>query len=188
MRKIFIATTALVMIAGGASAQVVVKDSGPMAGPVVDVVPAAPESVREYVLTNPRPPVVLEGEIRQGYVVPADVELIPVPDQPDYVYFYSGDNRPVIVRAQDRSVVYVESGGSDVVAVEREVPDELIGYIRKNPVDPVVLEGEVEVGYEVPADVVLQPVDGYQGYSYIYYDGRPYVVDTATRKVVYLAR
>lgn len=185
MRHFLFTTVALA--AFGASPvmadQIVIRDSGAVAGSVVTVVPA-PEPVRSYVIANPRPAVQLEGEISQGYVVPDSVELVPVPDNPDYVYFYAGDNRPVIVRAQDRSVVYVDA---DAV-VNDGIPDELIGYVRDNPVDPLTIEGDIDVGYEVPVDARLQPVDGYKGYSYFYHNGRPYVVDQTSRRVVYYAR
>lgn len=168
--------------------QIIVRDSGAMAGPVVAVVPA-PEPVRSYVIANPRPAVELEGEISQGYVVPDSVELVPVPDNPDYVYFYAGDDRPVIVRAQDRSVVYVDADTVvDGTVVDDGIPDELIGYVRDNPIDPLTIEGDIDVGYEVPVDARLQPVDGYNGYGYFYHDGRPYVVDQTSRRVVYYAR
>lgn len=184
MRKLLITTVAALALTGPALAQVVVKDSGPMAGPIIEIRPAA----REYVIANPRPPVILEGRISEGYVVPENVELVPVPDQPEYVYFYGEDNQPVIVRAEDRSVVYVEQSNGDVVAVEEDLPDELIGYIRENPIDPIVIEEEIDVGYVVPTELEVQPIDGYQGYSYFYHNGRPYVVDQSSRRVVYLAR
>jgi hypothetical protein len=191
MRQFLLATVAFATITAGPALadQIVVRDSGPMAGPVVAVVPA-PEPVRTYVIANPRPAVQLEGKISQGYVVPDSVELVPVPDNPDYVYFYAGDNRPVIVRAQDRSVVYVDANtvvdGAPMVG--DGIPDELIGYVRDNPIDPLTIEGDIDVGYEVPVDARLQPVDGYKGYSYFYHNGRPYVVDQTSRRVVYYAR
>ena len=195
MRKLLISTALVAVIAGPALAQqqVIVRDSGPSAGPVIAVVPA-PDSVRRYIVDNPRPPVVLEGRISQGSVVPMDVELVPVPENPDYVYFYDGDNRPVVVRAQDRQVVYVDEDGipldpqDEVVQSQDAMPDELIGYVRENPLDPVAIEGDVDIGYEVPAGAALEPVAGYDGYSYFYHDGRPYVVKTAERRVIYYAQ
>ena len=195
MRKLLFSTALVAVLAGPALAQqqVIVQDSGPSAGPVVAVVPA-PQSVRRYIVDNPRPPVVLEGRISQGSVVPMDVELVPVPDNPEYVYFYDGDNRPVVVRAEDRQVVYVDEDGipvapqRTVVQTEDPMPDELIGYVRDNPVDPVVIDGDVDIGYQVPAGAALQPVAGYDGYSYFYHDGRPYVVKTDERRVVYYAQ
>ena len=195
MRKLLISTALVAVIAGPALAQqqVIVRDSGAAAGPVIAVVPA-PDSVRRYIVDNPRPPVVLEGRISQGSVVPMDVELVPVPENPDYVYFYDGDNRPVVVRAQDRQVVYVDEDGipldpqDEVVQSQDPMPDELIGYVRENPLDPVAIEGDVDIGYEVPAGAALEPVAGYDGYSYFYHDGRPYVVKTAERRVIYYAQ
>jgi hypothetical protein len=191
MRKLLISTALVAVLAGPALAQqVIVQDSGPSAGPVIAVVPA-PESVRRYIVDNPRPPVVIEGRLSQGSVVPMDVELVPVPENPEYVYFYDGDNRPVVVRAQDRQVVYVDEDGIPVepqATIVQDMPDELIGYVRDNPVDPVVIEGDIDIGYEVPDSATLQPVAGHDGYSYFYHDGRPYVVKTAERRVVYYAR
>ena len=191
MRKLLISTALIAVLAGPALAQqVIVRDSGPSAGPVIAVVPA-PESVRRYIVDNPRPPVVIEGRLSQGSVVPMDVELVPVPENPEYVYFYDGDNRPVVVRAQDRQVVYVDEDGIPVepqATIVQDMPDELIGYVRDNPVDPVMIEGDIDIGYEVPDSATLQPVAGHDGYSYFYHDGRPYVVKTAERRVVYYAR
>ena len=185
MRKLFFATVALAALGAGPvlADQIVIRDSGAMAGPVVAVVPA-PEPVRSYVIAHPQPSVQLEGQVVQGYVVPDSVQLVPVPENPDYVYFYDGENRPVIVRAQDRSVVYVDASG----VVDDGIPDELIGYVRDNPVDPLTIEGDVGIGYVVPQDARLQPVDGYKGYSYFYHNGRPYLVDQSSRRVVYYAR
>jgi hypothetical protein len=191
MRQFLLTTVALAAFGAGPvlADQIIVRDSGSVAGSVVTVVPA-PEPVRSYVIANPRPAVQLEGELSQGYIVPDSVELVPVPDNPDYVYFYAGDDRPVIVRAQDRSVVYVDADtvvdGAPVV--QDGIPDELIGYVRDNPVDPLTIEGDIDVGYEVPVDARLQPVDGYKGYSYFYHNGQPYVVDQTSRRVVYYPR
>jgi len=193
MRKFLLSTALMALVAGPALAQgIIVDQSGPSAGPVIAVVPAPP-SVRRYVVDNPTPPVVLEGRISQGSVVPADVELVPVPEHPGYVYFYDADNRPIVVRAEDRQVVYVDEDGIPVeegalAAAPDDVPDELIGYVTEHPLDPVAIDGTVEIGYEVPASAELQPVEGYDGYSYFYHEGRPYVVKTAERRVVYYAR
>lgn len=185
MRRLLIASAAAAFLSGAASAQTVIIDrSGPDAGPIVAF--ETPATVREYVVSNPRPGVVLEGRISQGYIVPETVELVPVPNDPDYVYFYDADNRPVIVRADDRSVVAIET--TTAAVSDGALPDELIGYVRDNRADDIVLEGRIENGYVVPAEAQLRPVAGYDGYSYFYSEGRPYIVDNADRRVVYIAR
>ena len=185
MRHLILAAAAAAMLCGPAAAQDVVIDAaGPDVGPVIVVGP--PDPVRQYVIANPRPAVVLEGRIEEGFVVPPSVDMVPVPDEPDYVYFYDDAGRPVIVSADDRSVVTIES--TTAALPDDAIPDEVIGYIRQNPSDDLVLEGRIEDGYVVPPEADLAPIDGYDGYSYFYHDGLPYVVSNADRRVVYIAR
>lgn len=63
------------------------------------------EKVVTYVQTNPVAPVIIEGDIAAGYVVPETVTLTPVPDT-NYAYIYSND-RPVLVNPADRTVIRV---------------------------------------------------------------------------------
>lgn len=81
---------------------------GGVAGTVIGGAAAnAPEDVRTYVVANPTSPVVVEGELVDGTTIPEAVTLVPVPSNPDYAYFYTSDNQPVIVNTGDRRVVYV---------------------------------------------------------------------------------
>ncbi|KQT41992.1 hypothetical protein ASG43_17060 [Aureimonas sp. Leaf454] len=185
MRNVILAAAAVALLSGPAAAQGVIVDAGgPNGGPLVAV--ETPTTVREYVIGNPRPAVVLEGRLVEGAIVPETVELVPVPSDPDYVYFYDADNRPVIVRASDRSVVAVET--TTAALPSGDLPDELIGYVRDNRADDLVLEGRIENGYVVPVEARLTPIAGYDGYSYFYSEGRPYVVSNVDRRVVYIAR
>jgi hypothetical protein len=59
----------------------------------------------EYVRVHPTEPVVIEGSIDVGYVVPESVELHVVETEPDYGYFYTND-RVYFVKLSDRTVVY----------------------------------------------------------------------------------
>jgi uncharacterized protein YcfJ len=59
----------------------------------------------EYVRVHPTEPVVIEGNIDVGYVVPDTVELHVVETDPDYGYFYTND-RDFFVKLSDRTVVY----------------------------------------------------------------------------------
>lgn len=60
-----------------------------------------------------------------------------------------------------------------------------VDYVRLNPTDPVVLEGDIAVGYAVPEAVVIHPIEGDPTYGYFYTNDRVYFVDLSNRAVVY---
>jgi uncharacterized protein YdeI (BOF family) len=60
-----------------------------------------------------------------------------------------------------------------------------VEYVRLNPTEPVMLEGELEVGYAVPAEVTVAPIEGDPAYGYFYTNDRVYFVDLSNRTVVY---
>jgi hypothetical protein len=70
------------------------------------VVVEVPQTARDYVIAHPTDPIVVEEELTVGAAVPADVELVPIPDTPEYSYVYV-DKRPIIVSTKDRKVVYL---------------------------------------------------------------------------------
>lgn len=68
------------------------------------------------------------------------------------------------------------AGGVEASSVE---------YVRLNPTDPVVIEGDLEVGYVVPEDVTLHVIEGDEANGYFYTNDRVYFVNLADRTVVY---
>ncbi|RCS24142.1 DUF1236 domain-containing protein [Phyllobacterium salinisoli] len=70
------------------------------------VITEVPPPVREYVIQHPVDPVVIEGDVVEGYVIPQDIELRPVPDMPQYGYIYV-NGQPVIVSLENRKVIYL---------------------------------------------------------------------------------
>lgn len=66
---------------------------------------AVSDDAIEYVRVHPTEPVVIEGDVDVGYVVPDTVELHVVENDPDYGYFYTND-RVYFVKLSDRTVVY----------------------------------------------------------------------------------
>jgi hypothetical protein len=60
-----------------------------------------------------------------------------------------------------------------------------VEYVRLNPTEPVVIEGDLEVGYAVPEDVELHVIDGDDTHGYFYTNDRVYFVDLSNRTVVY---
>ncbi|QND51688.1 DUF1236 domain-containing protein [Phyllobacterium sp. 628] len=70
------------------------------------VIVEVPQQTRDYVIANPSDPVVIDGDLTQGYVIPQDVELRPIPDSPQYGYVYV-NGQPVIVSLENRKVIYL---------------------------------------------------------------------------------
>jgi hypothetical protein len=60
-----------------------------------------------------------------------------------------------------------------------------VDYVRLNPTEPVVIDGDLEVGYVVPEDVTLHVIEGDANYGYFYTNDRAYFVDMSNRTVVY---
>ncbi|MGN7773335.1 DUF1236 domain-containing protein [Phyllobacterium sp. 22552] len=70
------------------------------------VIVEVPQTARDYVIAHPTDPIVVEEDLTMGAAIPEDVELVPIPDAPDYSYVYV-DKRPIIVSTKDRKVVYI---------------------------------------------------------------------------------
>lgn len=79
----------------------------PAADSTASVSVEVPDTVVTYVREHPVDPVVLEGKVSVGSPIPDSVELIEVPESPDYAYVYV-DNGPVLVERSTRKVVWVQ--------------------------------------------------------------------------------
>ena len=84
--------------------QVVYYDEALTAGPPVPVVP---DDVVTFIESHPTDPITIEGDVTEGMVIPEDVPLVAVPDQPNYSYVYI-DQRPALVEPQTRRVIWVK--------------------------------------------------------------------------------
>ncbi len=60
-----------------------------------------------------------------------------------------------------------------------------VEYVRVHPTEPVVIEGNLDVGYVVPETVQLHVIDGDPDHGYFYTNDRVWFVDLSDRKVVY---
>ncbi|QQR40005.1 DUF1236 domain-containing protein [Devosia rhizoryzae] len=60
-----------------------------------------------------------------------------------------------------------------------------VDYVRLNPTEPVVIQGDLDVGYAVPEEVELHVIEGDDKYGYFYTNDRAYFVDLSNRTVVY---
>jgi hypothetical protein len=65
------------------------------------------------------------------------------------------------------------------------VSDASIEYVRLNPTDPVVIEGELEAGFVVPETIVVHEIEGDPEYGYFYTNDRVWFVKLSDRTVVY---
>lgn len=172
---------AAVGIATGAAAGAIVGGPvgaviGGFAGAVIGTNAAVSQETVDYVVANPVEPVVIEGEISEGFVVPETVALTPIPSDPELAYVYV-DGRPVIVRQASREVVY--SPGY-------VVPQQTVTYVRENPVEVVAIDNDLTVGATVPETVELVEIPSDPTYAYVYTDSGPVVVNRSTRAVVWV--
>lgn len=72
-----------------------------------------------------------------------------------------------------------------VIGAEAAVDDEAIEYARLNATEPVVVEGDVDVGFMVPEEVTIHAVEGHDDIGYFYTDDRLYFVNLSDRTVIY---
>ena len=60
-----------------------------------------------------------------------------------------------------------------------------VEYVRLNPTDPVVIEGDIVVGFVVPEDIEIHTIETDPAHGYFYTADRVYFVDLSNRTVVY---
>jgi hypothetical protein len=149
---------------------------GGFAGAVIGAEAGVATSTVDYASANPVEPVVIDGSVDIGYVVPDNVTIYPVEGDPAYGYIYA-NGRVWIVDLNTRTLV--QSPG---YLVSQSSTD----FVISNPVDPIEAEGDVVVGYVLPDGVTVTPVPNDPYYGYVYLDGRPALVDNSSRTVVWL--
>ena len=171
-------------VAGGVVGGPVGAVVGGVVGFAIGADAAVPDDARVYVMENPTPPVVLNGQLTADTRFDETVALTPIPQHPDLAYVYV-DNRPVIVRADSRQVVYAPEVET-TASISTDIPETTITYVERNPLEPVVLERPVEAGVVVPETVQIVEVPESPSYGYIYVDERPVLVDRGTREVIWV--
>lgn len=177
------------MGAAGATAGAVVGGPvgavvGGAVGFMIGAEAAVPDDARVYVMENPTPPVVLDGQLTADTRFNDTVTLTPIPDHPDLAYVYV-DNRPVIVRSDSRQVIYAPEVET-TASISGDIPEAAITYVERNPLEPVVLEGPVQAGAVIPDTVQIVEVPESPSYGYIYVDQRPVLVDRSSREVIWV--
>ena len=159
-------------LAGGPIGAVI----GGFAGAIIGAEAGIETSTIEYAGTNPVEPVMIEGSLDVGAAVPNGVTIYPVEGDDTHGYFYA-NGRVWIVDVTNNTVVY-----SPGYVVSQSAAD----FAVANPVDPITAEGDVVVGYVLPESATVTPIPDSSYYSYVYVDGRPALVDSSTRTIVWI--
>jgi hypothetical protein len=159
-------------LAGGPIGAVI----GGFAGAVIGAEAGIETSTIEYAGNNPVEPVVVDGTLDVGVTVPAGVTIYPVEGDDTHGYFYA-NGRVWIVDITNNTVVY-----SPGYVVSQTAAD----FAIANPVEPINAQGDVVVGYVLPDDTTIVPIPDSSYYGYVYVDGRPALVDSSTRTIVWI--
>lgn len=59
-----------------------------------------------------------------------------------------------------------------------------VEYATANPVEPIYIQGATDVGYVLPAEINVYPIQGDEAYGYVYANDRVWIVDLETRALV----
>lgn len=163
---------ALGFVLGGPIGAIVGGFAGATLGAEVGVA----ASTVEYAGTNPVEPIYIDGSLDVGAALPETVTIYPVEGDGKYGYVYLND-RVWIVDLETRALV--QSPGYLLSQTN-------VDFALANPVASVTVDGDLVVGYQVPADVQLAAVPDSRTYGYVYLNDRPVLVDNSTRAIVWV--
>ncbi|WEK04063.1 MAG: DUF1236 domain-containing protein [Candidatus Devosia phytovorans] len=71
-----------------------------------------------------------------------------------------------------------------VLGAEAGVATASVDFASANPVEPIYFDGSADIGYVLPGDVVVYPIQGDPAYGYVYANDRVWIVDLQTRALV----
>lgn len=129
----------------------------------------------DYVVANPVEPIYLDSSVDIGFVVPAEVTIHPIQNDPAHGYLYAND-RVWIVDLETRALVY--SPGY-------LVPQAAADYALANPTASLEAQGDVVVGYVLPDGTEISTIPD-SHYGYVYLNDRPALVDANSRTVIWI--
>ena len=129
----------------------------------------------DYVVANPVEPIYIDGSVDIGAVVPAEVTIYPIQNDPAFGYLYAND-RVWIVDLESRALVY--SPGY-------LVPQTAADFAVANPVTSFEAQGDVVVGYVLPDGTEISTIPD-SHYGYVYLNDRPALVDANSRTVIWI--
>lgn len=134
------------------------------------------EAAVTYAGNNPVETVYLDTDLEIGMTVSSDVTLYPIEGEDDLSYFY----------ANGRVWIVATSTGEIVASPGYVVPESAVAYIKANPSASIEIDGDVEPGFVIDADIEVAEVPDARGYAYFYVDDRPALVDARSGTVIWI--
>ena len=129
-----------------------------------------------YAGNHPVDQVYIDTDLDVGVKVSSDVTLYPIEGDDNLSYFY----------ANGRVWIVSNSSGEIVASPGYVVPETAVVYVKDHPTDSITIDGTVEPGFTVDADVELVDIPDARGYGYFYVDDRPALVDMGSRTVIWI--
>lgn len=71
-----------------------------------------------------------------------------------------------------------------VIGAEAGVATASVDYAAANPVEPIYFDATADIGYVLPAEVTVYPIQGDPAYGYVYANDRVWIVDLQSRALV----
>jgi outer membrane lipoprotein SlyB len=134
------------------------------------------EAAVEYAGNHPVDQVYLDTDLDVGVKVSSDVTLYPIEGDDQLSYFY----------ANGRVWIVATSSGEIVASPGYVIPETAVAYVKANPTASITIDGDVAPGFVVDADVEVAYVPDARGYAYFYVDDRPALVDARSRTVIWI--
>jgi hypothetical protein len=129
-----------------------------------------------YAGNHPVDQVYLDTELDVGVKVSGDVKLYPIEGDDDLSYFY----------ANGRVWIVSTSSGEIVASPGYVIPETAVAYVKAHPTTSVTIKGDVSPGFVVDPTVDVVDVPEARGYAYFYVDDRPALVDARSRTVIWI--
>jgi hypothetical protein len=148
---------------------------GGFAGATIGASAGVSASTIDYAARNPVDPIYLDADVDVGARLGDNVRIYEVEGDPKYGYVYA-NNRVYIVDRDTREIVH--SPGY-------VIPASTVAYVKAHPSADVRFSGEVAPGVKLSGDFDFAAIPDDPGYSYVYIDGHPVLVDNSSRVVVW---
>ena len=129
-----------------------------------------------YAGTHPVEEVYLKDNLNVGYHVSGDVKIYPIEGDTSHGYFYA-NNRVWIVDM---------TSGKVVASPGYVVSEKAIAYVKTHHQTSVKIKGTLAPGSVLDKDVTYTDIPDAQGYSYVYVNDHPALVDSASRTVIWV--
>ena len=78
----------------------------------------------------------------------------------------------------------IGAGVGSTVGMAAEPPDEVVTYVRREPVESVEVRERIVVGEPLPTTVQIRRVPQHEKYSYAVVNHKRVIVEPSTRKVI----